>query len=99
MGRDSLVLATMGKFTLPFSTLLFYSPSTTTSESEKGRRRTSIAMLTSRIVRKWDWSGHVVDQLRGHTDYVYSVAVGNGEKGRLLSCGEDYSAVRPSHTL
>jgi len=62
-------------------------------------RRTPSAMLTSRIVRKWDWSGHVVAELRGHTDYVYSVAIGTGETGRLLSCGEDHSAVRPSHTV
>jgi WD40 repeat protein len=89
----------MGKFTLPFSTLLIYSPSITTSDSEQGGRHTSSAVLTSRIVRKWDWSGHVIDQLRGHTDYVYSVAIGTGDKGRLLSCGEDHSAVRLSHTL
>jgi len=50
----------------------------------------------SRIVRKWDWTGHVVAELKGHTDYVYSVAVGRGDSGRLLSCGEDHSAVRPS---
>jgi len=63
------------------------------------KRTLNATLLTNRIVRKWDWLGHVVAELRGHTDYVYSVAVGAGERGRLLSCGEDHSAVRPFLTL
>jgi hypothetical protein len=40
-----------------------------------------------------------VAELRGHTDYVYSVAVGHGDSGRLLSCGEDHSAVCPPTSM
>jgi hypothetical protein len=49
--------------------------------------------LKDRIVRKWTWTGDIFALLEGHTDYVYSVATGQGENGKLLSCGEDHSAV------
>jgi hypothetical protein len=99
MGRDSPALAMMGEFTLPFFVFIHYAFPILRLRHQDRVVMYPSAMLTSRIVRKWDWSGHVVAELRGHTDYVYSVAIGTGERGRLLSCGEDHSAVRPSHTL
>lgn len=43
------------------------------------------------MVRIWDLTGSVIRVLRGHTDYVYEVALGNN--GELLSCGEDHTVV------
>jgi hypothetical protein len=48
------------------------------------------------VVRKWDWTGSVTALLKGHTDYVYQVAIGAGDEGKVLSCGEDHTAVYPS---
>ena len=91
--------AMMGEYTLPFFVFIHYAFPILRLRLQGWSDMHTSTMLTSRIVRKWDWSGHLVAELRGHTDYVYSVAVGTGERGRLLSCGEDHSAVRLSHTL
>lgn len=46
------------------------------------------------VIIAWSASGttgSVIRVLRGHTDYVYEVALGNNEE--LLSCGEDHTVV------
>ena len=60
-------------------------------------QQVSCVLTYARLVRRWDMTGSMLGILRGHTDYVYEVVL--GDNGDLMSCGEDHSVVRLALTI